>query len=198
MDFFQLTMRVLSALLMMYFFLIMLRIILSWVPGSSEGTHKIRDLVGKLTDPYMNRFRNISWLRFGMLDFSPVLGLAILSFFLYLTQSLSSGSIPSIGELIILIIQLVWGIIAFLAVIFAVTMLVRLVTLYTIKGQRPNWIDRLDAFLFPRVSRILGLFTNKAVSYPLALGICAFALLTLRFGIGWILERYLYPLLASI
>jgi uncharacterized protein YggT (Ycf19 family) len=92
------TMRVLSALLMVYFFLIMIRIILSWLPTSSEGTMKLRAMIDKLTDPYMNRFRGISWLRFGMLDFSPVLGLAVLSFFLYLTQRLSMGSFPVRGN----------------------------------------------------------------------------------------------------
>lgn len=197
MDFFQLTMRVISALLMVYFFLIMLRVILSWIPPSSEGTRKITDFISRLTDPYMNRFRNISWLRFGMLDFSPVMGLAVLSFFLYLTQNLSSGSIPTIGDLILLIIQLVWGIIAFIAMLFAIVMLVRLVTLYTVKG-RPTWIDRLDAFIFPRVSRILGLFTNKTVSYPIALAVCAVVLIILRFAIGWTLARYLYPILMKI
>ena len=198
MDFFRLTMRVLSALLMMYFFLIMIRIVLSWLPSSTEGTQKIKAFVNRLTDPYMNRFRGITWLRFGMLDFSPVLGLAILSLLLYLTQSLSAGSIPTAGDLIFLIIQLVWGIVAFLALLFAAAMIVRLVTLYAMKGARPTWIDRLDAFLFPRVSKILGLFTSRAVAYPVALAVCAAALLVLRFGIGWALGRYLYPLLRSI
>ena len=190
-------MRVVSALLMVYFFIIMVRVILSWVPTSTEGTQKIKAFIARLTDPYMNRFRNISWLRFGMLDFSPILGLAILSFFLYLTQSLSAGSIPTVGSLILLIIQMVWGIVAFLAMFFAVIMLVRLVTLYTVKG-RPTWIDRLDAFLFPRVSRILGVFTNKTVAYPVALAVCAAVLIILRLLVGWALMRYLYPILMKI
>ena len=198
MDFFQMTMRVLSALLMVYFFLIMIRIILSWLPASSEGTMKFKAMIDKLTDPYMNRFRGISWLRFGMLDFSPVLGLAVLSFFLYLTQRLSMGSFPGPGELIAWVLQMVWGIIAFLMTLLAIVMIVRVVTLYTMKGSRPDWIDRLDAFLFPKVSRILGLFTHKTVQYPLALGISAAALLTIRFGVGWLLIRFVYPLLLGI
>jgi hypothetical protein len=93
---------------------------------------------------------------------------------------------------------MVWGIIAFLMTLLAIVMIVRLVTLYTMKGSRPDWIDRLDAFLFPKVSRILGLLTHKTVQYPLALGISAAALLTIRFGVGWLLMRFVYPLLLGI
>jgi len=198
MDFFQTTMRILSALIMVYFLLIMARIILSWIPNTSEGTMRIKAFIGRLTDPYMRHFRGIGWLRFGMLDFSPVLGLAVLSFFLYLTQRLSMGSFPSLGELLIWLIQMVWGIAAFLMTILAIVMIVRLITLYTVKGRRPDWIDRLDAFLFPRVSRILGIFTHRTVAYPVALGISAAALLIVRFSVGWVLVRYLYPVLVRL
>lgn len=191
-------MRVLSAVLMVYFFLVMIRVILSWVPSSSQGTLKFKQFIHKLTDPYMNRFRGISWLRFGMLDFSPVLGLMILSFLLYLTQRLSYGGFPSVGELLIWIIQMAWGIVAFIMMILAIVMIVRLITLYTMKGSRPDWIDRIDAFLFPRVSRILGMVTNKTVPYPLALGVSAGILLIVRFGIGFILIRFAFPLLIQI
>ena len=197
MDFFRLTMQILSAIIMVYFFLIMIRIILSWLPNSSEGTKRIKAMVSRLTDPYMNRFHGFSWLRFGMFDFSPVLGLAVLSFLLFITQRLSLGSFPDLGELLIWVIQTVWGLIAFLATLMAIVMLVRLVTLYAVKG-RPNWIDRLDAFLFPKVSRILGIFTDKTVSYPIALGVCAAGLLAIRFFIGWLLQSFLYTLLAQM
>ena len=169
-------MQVLSALIMVYILLITIRVILSWIPSGSAGTQKLNQLLHKITDPYMNKFRGIGWLRAGMMDFSPVLGLVILSFALYITQRLSSGSFPSIGELLIWIINMAWGIVAFLVTILAIAMIVRLITLYTIKGSRPNWIDKLDAFLFPKVSRILGVFTQKTVSYPLALAVCAVSL----------------------
>ena len=182
---------------MVYFLLIMIRVILSWVPSNSEGSMKIQAFINRLTDPYMNKFRGISWLRFGMFDFSPVLGLALLSFLLYITQRLSTGGFPSVGELIVLVIQLVWGLAAFLATLLGVLMIIRLVTLYTVKG-RPSWTSRLDAFLFPRVSKILGVFTGRSVSYPLALGVSAACLLAARFLIGQILGRFVYPLLMQL
>ncbi len=197
MNFFQLTMKILSGLLMIYFLLILLRVFLSWIPNISPGSNKIKTLINRFTDPYMNRFMRISWLRFGVFDFSPVLGLALLSLLLYLTQRLSTGGMPSAGELIILAIQLIWGLAAFLATLIGILMLIRLTTLYAVKG-RPEWIDRLDRFLFPWVAKILGLFTSRTVAYPIALAICAVSLLAARFLIGSLLDRFIYPILLRL
>ncbi|PIE04301.1 MAG: hypothetical protein CSA76_04955 [Spirochaetales bacterium] len=198
MDFFQLTMRILSAFLMLYFLLIMLRIIFSWIQSNSPNVLRIKQFIHRTTDPYMRHFQGISWLRFGMLDFSPVLGLGILSFLLYITQNLSAGRFPGVGELLLWLISMIWGIAAFFIMIIAITMLVRLVTLFTVKNRRPQWLDRLDAFLFPKVSRIMGFFTAKTVPYPTALGISAAALLIIRFGLEYLLRQFLFPLLLNI
>ena len=193
MDFFRLTMQIMSGLIMVYVLLIMLRVIFSWVPeGGAEGTMKIKSLVMKLTDPYMNRFQGFSRLRFGMIDFSPVLGMMILFFMLFVTQRLAGGDFPSRGELLMWLTAMVWGIIAFLVTLAAVLMLIRLVSLYTVKG-RPMWTDRLDSFLFPRVSRILGFFTNRTVSYRVALGVSVLVLLVFRFGVGRLMEKFVMP-----
>ncbi len=197
MDFFQLTMKILSGLLMIYFLLILLRVFLSWIPNVSPGSNKIKTLISRFTDPYMNRFMGIPWLRFGVFDFSPVLGLALLSLLLYVTQRLSSGELPSVGELIILSIQLIWGLVAFLATLIGILMLIRLITLYAVKG-RSELIDRLDRFLFPWVKKILGLFTSRSVAYPIALAICAVSLLGTRFLFDNLLDRFLYPLILRL
>ncbi len=198
MDFFQLTMRILSAMLMLYFILIMIRVFLSWIQVSSPGMNKLRNFIYRVTNPYMKNFTGISWLKFGMFDFSPILGLAILSFFLYLTQNLASGHFPGVGELLVWLISLIWSVARFFLMILAIVMIVRLITLYTMKHQRPQWMDRLDAFLFPRVSRIMGIFTGKPLPYPAALGISALMLLIVYFGINFLLARFLYPLLMRL
>ena len=197
MDFFRFSMRVLSGLLMIYFFLIMMNIIFSWFPSSSPGVMRIRMFIRKITDPYMRHFYGIRWLRFGVLDFSPVLGLIILSFVLYITQRLSIGGFPSAGELLIWLISTVWGLIAFIMTIFGLLMYFRLITLFVMKSK-PGWIDRIDTFLFPRVSRIMGFFTHKSISYPLALGVSGTIFLIVRFLGDWLLVRFLYPLLIRI
>ncbi len=191
-------MKVVSALLSAFYFIIIVRIILSWFPSGSDFLNRLKMLVHKITEPYMKHFSGISWLRFGMFDFSPVMGLMVLTFVLYITQRLAVGYFPSLGELLVVVIQMIWSLFAFLLTVVAIVMIVRLVTLYAMKGRRPNWIDRLDAFLFPRVSRIIGMFTGKTVSYPVALGVSAVLLLAVRFGMDQLLGRILYPLILKI
>lgn len=191
-------MRIVSAVISAYYFIIIARVILSWIPSRSEFILKLKQVIHTITDPYMNRFSGISWLRFGAADFSPVLGLLILSFILYVTRSLSVGEIPTLGQLLVLIISMVWGVIEFLILLVAAIMVFRLITLFVMKGDRPGWIDRLDAFLFPRVSRIIGMFTGKTVSYPLALGISAASLAIFWLGIDQLLMRVIYPLIIKL
>ncbi len=191
-------MRVLSAVLMTYYFLIIIGVLLSWVQSSSPATERFKQIIHQITDPYMSHFRGISWLQFKMLDLSPLLGLIIITFALFLTQKLSVGSFPSIGELLEWIIVTIWGIVAFLIALVAIVMIVRLITLYSMKGERPNWIDRIDAFLFPRVSRIMGVFTGKTIAYPVALGVSASVLLIFVIGIQILIKRVLIPFILQL
>lgn len=198
MEIFQLIMRVLAALLTAYISIITVWIILSWFRGSSEFVEQIRGFLGRVVDPYMNRFRGIGGLQFGMFDFSPWLGIALLIFIRYIVRTLGAGAYPTLGQLLAVALQLVWGLFAFLLTVVAIIMIFRLITLFVMKGSRPNWIDRLDAFLFPRVSRMMGLFTTRTVSYPLALGVTAAALLALRLGIDQLLMRVIYPFIMRL
>lgn len=174
-----------SAILTVYYFIIITGFILSWVKSTSESMMKFKGFIHKLTDPYMKHFRGIAGLRFGMFDFSPLLGLIILSFLLFLTQNLAAGVFLTWYDLVFWLIVRIWRFIAFFIMVLAIVMLIRLVTLYTMKGSKPDWIDSLDRFLFPIVSRILGMFTNQTIAYPLALGIIAVILIALRYLAGW-------------
>lgn len=185
MDFFRTAMRIISGMLMVYYFLVIISFILSWVQTTSEGMMKFKAFIHKLTDPYMDYFRGITWLRFGTVDFSSVLGIIVLSFLLFLTQNLAAGAFLTWYDLVFWLIARIWGFMAFLIMLFAILMIFRLVTLYAIKDSKPDWIDRIDRFLFPLVSRFLGIFTNKTIAYPLALGIFAVTLIAFRYLAGW-------------
>jgi uncharacterized protein YggT (Ycf19 family) len=184
-------MLLISGLLMVYYFVIIASFILSWVKSTSEGMMKFKGFIHKFTEPYMKHFRGISGLRFGMFDFSPVLGIIVLSFLLFLTQNLAAGVFLTWYDLVFWLVFRIWGFIAFLIMLLAIVMLIRLVTLYTMKESKPDWVDSLDRFLFPIVSRALGVFTNKTVAYPAALAILGIGLIAIRFLAGWGVEELL-------
>ncbi len=178
-------MSIISGLLTVYYFMVLTSFILSWIRSTSESMMRFKTFIHKFTDPYMKHFRGISWLRFGMMDFSSILGIIVLSFLLFLTRNLAAGLFPTWYALVFWLVIRIWGFMAFLIMIFAILMIFRLITLYTMKDSRPDWIDQFDRFLFPLVSRFLGIFTNKTIAYPVALGIFAVTLIAFRYLAGW-------------
>jgi YggT family protein len=67
-----------------YYLILIVRIILSWVPQLPEPVQPVANVVRALTDPVMRPFRNlIPPVRIGMaaLDLSPIILFLILSLF---------------------------------------------------------------------------------------------------------------------
>ncbi|RKX97641.1 MAG: hypothetical protein DRZ90_05630, partial [Spirochaetes bacterium] len=52
MDFFRLTMRIISGFLMVYYFVIITSFILSWIRTSTPGILKFKGFINTLTEPY--------------------------------------------------------------------------------------------------------------------------------------------------
>jgi YggT family protein len=82
-----------SAFFVVYFILILLRILLSWVQQArplpyNRWLRAILDFITETTDPYLNVFRRLL-PAFGPLDLSPILAILVL----FLVQSLVVGAI---------------------------------------------------------------------------------------------------------
>lgn len=67
--------RIIDTVFKLYYFLIILRILISWVPIGYDNQF-IKPLY-KLTDPYLNIFRKII-PPIGMIDFSPIIAIIVL------------------------------------------------------------------------------------------------------------------------
>lgn len=65
----------LSDLVQIYIFIILVDVILSWTPLINT---KFFHILEALTDPYLNIFRG--FLKISSIDFSPIIGILILSF----------------------------------------------------------------------------------------------------------------------
>lgn len=178
-------MRIVSALLSTYSFILFLSILFSWIPSRSPGMTKVRYYLNMIANPYLNRFRGIPWLRAGNLDLSPLLAFLILYFGIYITGSLASGVFPTALDILFWLVSYVWEIITGLFMFFGIIMLFRLLMLYASRGSSSNFLTGLDRFLFPVVSRFLGFFTSRSISYPIALGITAFSFIAIRLLGRW-------------
>ncbi|MGN7164403.1 YggT family protein [Paenibacillus cellulositrophicus] len=69
---------ILSLLFNIYFYMIIIYVLMSWLPNIRESF--IGELLGKLVEPYLSPFRKIIPPIFGMLDISPIVALFVLQF----------------------------------------------------------------------------------------------------------------------
>ncbi|MBT2285353.1 YggT family protein [Paenibacillus polymyxa] len=67
---------VLSALYQIYFYMVIVYILMSWLPNARESF--IGEWLGKLVEPYLSPFRRFIPPLFGVLDISPIVALIVL------------------------------------------------------------------------------------------------------------------------
>ena len=70
--------QTLATFLQIYFYLLLLRILLSWFPNVDWFSAPF-SILSQLTDPYLNLFRSII-PPLGGIDFSPILAILLLQF----------------------------------------------------------------------------------------------------------------------
>jgi len=179
----QAVFQFLSALISVYMLMIIFRVLLSWFQGRLNG--KGVELIIKITDPYLNRFRNISWLRFGFLDFSPVVAIALLGLVSQILTSLAVTGQLSVWVVVAYILRSAWNFIAFFADFLIILMVFRLVTVLFFASWSHQILFQIDNLLYKVVSRILGLFTSKNTKFSIALAISSGVLLVTRVALGF-------------
>ncbi len=193
-------MNLITAFLSIYMLLLMVRIILTWFqhPGSPlpGGTGRAAGVLGRITDPYLNLFRGMRFLRAGMMDFSPVLAMVVLGMVIQLTSAIGQTGRVSFGLISGLLVSSIWGAVSFVLEILIVFMLIRLISTFFRAGYSPLWRN-LDSILYRVIERVLSLFTNRELTYRTALIItgCLFLAAVVAGEIGSLqLAGYLYNL----
>lgn len=156
---------VLSTVVSVYSFLCVVRIIFTWIPQlNGSGAEKF---LSSICDPYLNLFKGIRWLRFGGFDFSPVLGLCILSAAAALFESFGSVGGFSISFVIQTVVGLLWNVISSVIGFVIIILAVRLVILLVNKNSYSSSpiINAIDSSIGVLAAKITRTFNNKNVSY---------------------------------
>lgn len=138
-----------------YSILITIRIILTWIPGMNNGFTRF---LASISDPYLNLFRRIRWLRFGALDFSPVLALALLAVFSTAMTELSIAGTISVASLLSIIVRMILNVISsictFVIILIAVRFLIHLVQPSAADGFFWNRFDQIFNPLIYKIGKI--------------------------------------------
>ncbi len=173
--------RMASGLLSAYMLLIFLRILLTWFGKDNFG--RASELLGMITDPYLNYFRRFSFLRAGMLDFSPIAGVIVLVVALNILNTLSIFGKVTFGIVLAIILQAAWSAVSFLLTFFIILIAVRLfIELISPDAYSPIKTT-LEAIVNPVVLYTKNMFVRKKfISYKVQMAMTGGILIILSIG----------------
>jgi YggT family protein len=174
--------RLLGAATSIYMLLCIVRIFLSWFPAAASG--RPAEIVGQVTEPYLSMWRQIPFLVVGGVDFSPIAALAVLSGVSRVFAVASYGAV-TIGLILSLLIEVVWGPVSFLLGFFMMLIVARIIA-YAAQWNslHPIW-RAIDAIINPVLFRLKRLvYKDRIVNYMQGLITGALLLLGTRLVLG--------------
>lgn len=149
----------LATIISLYSTVCLVRIFLTWIP--SLRYNRVTNFLAKICDPFLNRFSNIHWLRFGSMDFSPLLAFACLSIVSAILSSIARLHKFSLGIILQVALQLIWSLITSLLTIIIILLIIRLIFIFLKKDSATYWVT-LDNFLYKISNKILQIFNKKS------------------------------------
>lgn len=159
---------VLSAAVSIYTILCLIDIFMSWIPGlkfTSFGR-----FISSVTDPYMGFFSRFGFLRFGNVDFSPILSIGILSLISSVLGGINSTGRIWFGGILASVISMLWSVVSSVFSIFGIVIFIRWIVLLFSKNNsyNPMW-SNLDGMLGKFTYKISRTFTKGQISYKTSL-----------------------------
>ena len=191
----QSILRVLSAAISLYMLILLVRILMSWFQAPSYGRATM--YLARITDPYLNVFRRMRFMRVTHVDFSPVLALITLSILNDIVTSLAFTGRITLGFILARLLWSLWSATSFFFTIFIILAIVRLVAiLISATGAGRFWIT-IDRLLQPPSYWITRKLGQGVATYPTALGLFA-AILFLMLLAGNLLIARLVAVLVQL
>jgi YggT family protein len=188
--------RLLSALLVVYIILLSMRFLLSWFPGAASGRHW--QMLVRLTDPYLNLFRGLAFLRRGFFDFTAVAAVLALVVALDLAGAAARYGRFTLGLALGILAGALWSGISFLLILFIVLAALRLVfRLFTRRYESPLG-QLLEAMVRPLVGLARGLLPRGLAAREEYLLLLAIAGLVGVHLLGGLLFRLLRAALLAL
>ena len=186
----------LAAALSLYAMMCFVRIILTWIPSLNYS--KFGHFMAAACDPYMNYFRRFRFLRFGNIDFSPILSLGLLVAVSNIFSNIALTGRLGVGYILASIVSVFWSLISSVIGFLIILLIIRLVALFLSKSGNSLWYS-LDSTLNPVVYKLAGIFRgrNTFMTQKTAYIITIVALFVIRF-LGGILFSILVGMLTRI
>lgn len=127
--------RILAIALSLYGFMLLLRIIFSWMRTSplsnQEGPRPIQAFIERITQPYLALFSGLRFLKTPRLDFTPLAAFLVLNFLQNIVAYFASTGTLSVAILLAYTIRGLWSsLISPVFLVFTIVLIVRLILCY--------------------------------------------------------------------
>lgn len=188
----RLVFYILASVVSVYLILIFIRIIISWF--SREVDSKPVELLGRITDPYIDWWRRLLNLRLGFIDLSPLVGIAALSVLRSIFYTIYHYEMISLGNVIGLILLSLWSIVSFILGFCVIVLALRIFAYLTNRDiYTPFWkvIESISQPLLYKTNRLI--FGGRIVNYLKGIIVSTLILLAI-----WIGGGFLIPQLANL
>jgi len=179
-----------------YSLIIFIRIIFSWFGGMVSG--KPVEIINRITDPYLDWWRQKLRLNIGNFDFSVIPAIVFLSFIQNLFRVLSITERITLGFLLAQILLAIWNIFSVIIGFFSIVIIIRMIGYLTnCNIYSPFWsvIDSVTQPLLYRTNRIF--FGNKIGSYLKGMTLSLLLLIVILIG-GWFVVLLLSDILNKL
>ncbi len=183
----------LSAIIIIYTILCLIAIFITWIPGAKFT--KFGKFITAITDPYLRLFSRRGWLRFGNIDFSPIIAIAILSVLSSILGGITSTGRLYFGGILATILGMIWSVSSSILTIFFLLIFIRWIVLLVNKGQvstNSAWYQ-LDLMLQKFVYKIGNTIIKNNLTYQKALLISWIVLL-----VAGVILRILFMILIGL
>jgi len=153
-----------SAAAGVYSLLIFIRIIISWF-SMSEGSKPV-EILGRITDPYLDWWREKMPIKVGTLDFSAAAAIVSLSLVQTIFNMMYAANRISLGSILSVILVSLWSIVSFIIGFFIVVIILRAFAYLTNQNvYSPFWniVDSVAKPVLYQINRLV--FGNKIVNY---------------------------------
>jgi YggT family protein len=171
----------------LYSLLIFIRIVLTWFRGMSHG--KPVELLSRVTDPYLDWWRNAINLRLGHLDLSPIAAITVLSIFQMVCSTLARHGRISLGIILSVALSAIWSAASFILGFCLVIIFLRLIAYITNRDiYSPFWktIDSISQPLIYRINRKI--FGSRLVNYLTGIFTAAAVLIVIIIAGGFLVR----------
>jgi len=184
-----LILTIIAAVLTGYLILCLLRIFSSWFGNIGDGS-AIR-LLAAVTDPWLNLFKGIKFLRLSYLDLTPLVALVVLQLITQVFWELAYNGSLTLGHILNVAIRLGASAIGFMFIFFIVLTGIRLLGVLLHQSSVQRFWFTLDHILQPLVYPLASWFSpRKPLPYGTTLAIFMLVAIVLHIaiqaGLGWL------------